>query len=661
MLNKRIIYLCLPLIALLSYCTPEHSKIIVAEYGDYKIFMDEFEKAYAKNAGSLEKAKKDSLQNYENFLDLYVNYKMKLRNAEVRGYDKNSAMQNEIKEYKTNIGSTLFMESKITGPGTRELYERRKTEVLAAHISLIPDSSFTALQVEGLGAELIQRINNGEDFAELAKKYSKDTRSKDRGGVVGWVTAGQIIIPAIEKALYETEAGKIYPKLLKSSIAYHIIKVLQKQPRRGELRAQHILAMFKDSTGAVDSAKAYQKILEAQKMIDAGEDFGKVAVKYSDDKWSAQRNGDLGTFERGKMVPEFEEAVWKLKVGEVSQIVKTMYGYHIIKVNEEAPLLTYEQQKTELTDIYNKVKYKEDFSALVEELKKEFGYKLNDETFYKISSMLDSVQVGPAYSTSKVHRELGTSTIFTTTAGNYVTDSLFSYLLKKGVYVAKKLNMSQLEDAVKQYTGDMLVKEKALNYDKVNPEFAALMEDYANGIYLFKIMEEEIWSEVNVDSTMLRNFYEQNKQNYNWKERVEFKEVFTRKDSLASKYYNLAAAGSDFDTLVAKYSERKGYENIPGYYGLIEKDFSELAKQADALKNIGDISKPFKYQDGWSIVKLAARENPRTKTFDEARNEISSVVQENETKKLENEYVEKIKNIYKPKLNYEALQHAYKE
>lgn len=661
MLNKRIIYLCIPLIALLTYCTPEHSKMIVAEYGDYKIFMDEFEKAYAKNVGSLEKAKKDSLQNYGKFLDLYVNYKMKLRNAEVRGYNNNSAMQNEITDYKTNIGSTLFMESKVTGPGTKDIYEKRKTEILAAHISLVPDSTLSALQVEQLGNELITKINNGEDFADLAKKYSKDTRSKDRGGVVGWVTAGQIIIPAIEKALYETEPGKIYPKLLKSSAAYHIIKVLQKEPRRGELRAQHILAMFKDSTGAVDSAKAYQKISEAQNMINSGEDFGKAAAKYSDDKWSAQRNGDLGTFERGKMVPEFEDAVWKLKVGEVSPIVKTMYGYHIIKLNEEAPALNYEQQKKELTDLYNKIKYKEDFAALVEELKKEFNYKLNDDTFYKISSQLDSVYVGPAYSTSKVHKELGASTIFTTSTGNYVTDSLFSYLLKKGVYVGKKINLSQLDDAVKQYTGDMLVREKALNYDKVNPEFAALMEDYANGIYLFKIMEEEIWSKVTVDSTMLRNFYEQNKQNYHWKDRVEFKEIFVRKDTLAVKYYNLAAGGADFDTLVSKHTERKGYENIPGYYDLVEFDFNELAKQADALTSVGDISKPFKYQDGWSIVKLVAREKSRQKTFEEARNEISSVVQENETKRLENEYVEQMKNIYKPKLNYEALQHAYKE
>ncbi len=70
-------------------CSPKQSEIIVAEYGDYDIKMDEFEKAYAKNIGGIEKAKVDSLENYQKFLDLYVNFKMKLRNAEVRQINKN--------------------------------------------------------------------------------------------------------------------------------------------------------------------------------------------------------------------------------------------------------------------------------------------------------------------------------------------------------------------------------------------------------------------------------------------------------------------------------------------------------------------------------------------------------------------------------------------
>lgn len=660
MLYKRLFLLVLPLIITIISCTPEQSKI-VAEFGDHKIYLDEFEKAYVKNAGSLDKAKKDSLGSYKKFLDLFVNYKMKLRDAVVRGYKLNPEMQNELLQYKTNIGTTLYLENTLVEPGIKDLYERRKTEVLAAHISLSADSTMNEAQTIELGNKLIERINNGEDFGELAKQYSKDPNSKMRGGVVGWITAGQVLVKEIEDALYNLDKGKIYPTLLKSNNNYHIIKVIDRGPRVHALHAKHILAASRDTSGVVDTAKAYAKILEVKKLIDAGEDFGEVAKKYSDDKHSAKNKGDLGSFSRGRMVPEFEEAAFKLKVGEVSPIVKTQFGYHLIKLTQIEQIPDIKQVRDELKEIYKRIKYKSDYEQLVEKIKKERNFQSNGQIIGRLHGRVDTIKVGPSYANSLVQNELGKEVLFSTTKNKYIVDSLFSYLYKKGMYVQTKMNNKALEDAIQQYIGDMMIQEKALEYDKENQAFADIMKDYEDGIYLFKILEEEVWSKVKVDSQMIADYYQKNRYNFSWKERVEFKEIFVRKDSMMVALFNRAQKGEDFDSLIAKYSERRGYENKPGYFGLVEIDANDLAKAASKVEKIGGIAKPFKHEDGYSIVKLTQRIPPTLKSFEEAQAEISSIVQELETKRLEEEYLSKLKDRYKPIIYYEELLNAFKQ
>lgn len=656
----KLILLLIPLIALFS-CTPEHSKIIVAEFGDAKINMNEFENAYSKNSGGLEHVKTDSILALQKFLDLYVNYKMKLRDADVRGYKKDAEMLKELHDYKINIGTTLFLENTLVDPNVRLMFERRKKEYRASHIFLMADSSMNAQQVETLANQIIDRIQKGEDFAALAKKYSKDTRTAVNGGDVYYFTAGQINNAEIEDAIFSTEVGKIYPKPISTPYGIELIKITEINPRRVSLHLQHILIRSTDSTGVSDTAKALKKIQEIEKEIKSGADFGKLAHKYSDDTRSAQANGDIGYIQRGKTVKEFDQAAFKLKVGEISAVVRTQFGYHLIRLVEETPNDPYEKQKEELKEIYHKYRYKMDYDKLVSKLKTEFNYIPNGETFSKLLSVSDTLKVGPAYFGSSRQKLYGSNELFKINGKSYTPDSLFSYLVRKGSMMGQIFSPKILDDAVSQYSGDLLVSEKALVYDKENPEFAKLLEDYENGMYLFKILEDEVWSKISIDSVKIQKFYNETKQNYKWKDRVEFKEVYVPTDSVANQCYNLALANMPMDSIKAKFGKRTGYENKVGYSGLVEIGFNELAKQANALKNIGDVSKPFKFENGWSIVKLIGREPARLKTFEEASAEASSLLQEKESKRLEEDYMNKLKSIYRPKFNYEELSKAFKQ
>ena len=658
MRRGALFLLVLPLIALIS-CTPEQSKIVVAEFGDHKIYMDDFENAYAKNSGGFEKAKNDSIGAYKNFLDLYVNYKMKLRDAEVRGYTEDPDMQKEYHDYKINIGTALYLENVLYEPNLHKLYERRKTEYRASHIFLRPDSTHNDKQIQELGAELIKRINNGEDFSELAKKYSVDKYSKDNGGDVYYFTSGLVASRTIEDAVYATEPGHIYPELVKSPFGYHIIKVTEKHPRRVSIRVAHILIPFGDSSG-VDTAKALKTIQDIQAQIKDGADFGLMAMKYSKDKSTANKRGDMGFIERGRTSRIFDEAAFNLKKGEVSPIIKGPDGFHLITVTDETPYPTYEQDKEELKNIYRRIGYKEDYDNLIAKLKTELKYKLNEGTFNKILAMADTTKIGPDYANSNLQKQTGKDTIFTIGTKPYSTDSLFAVLDKRPNFLKRKIDSQVLSEGINGYSAQALLNEKALIYDKEDKEFAQLLDEYKKGMYLFKILDQEVWSKVSTDSAKVLKYFEANRDKFQWKDRVEFKEIYNQKDSLINNCYAMVASGFPYDSAAVKFNQRRGYDNTPGYNGLVEVGFNELATQASALKNIGDISKPFKFQNGWSIVKLIKREAARPKTFEEARAEASSQLQEKESKQYEATYIDNLKSIYHPKYYYDELRYAFK-
>jgi len=642
-------------------CSAQSGKIVVAEYGKDKIYLDEFEKAYAKNSGGLERAKRDSLEAYKRFLDLYVNYRMKLRDGEVRGFASDLDMRKEYDDYKVNIGTTLMLEKEINLPSMKQLHERRKVEYRASHIYIAMDSVRNKEQAESFANELIARLAKGEDFTKLAAEHSMDKNTAPRGGDVYYFTAGMINLPAIEDAVYSLKTGEVFQKPLFTGYGFHIIKATEIRPRRNSLRAQHILISSRDSVGTVDTAKALTKIQEIEKRIKNGEDFGDLAFKYSDDPGSKDKKGDLGFFDRGRMVPEFDQAAFNLKVGEISNIVKTQFGYHLIKVTDETLPKPFDEDKDELREIVQRSRYKSEYDSFVEKLTKEFAFTLNNETAKRIVANADTLKITQGYTDTKIAKYIGKENLFSLAGKNFTVDSLFNYTLRNANYVGRSIDQKTIDDAILQYAGELAVKEKAMVYDKIDPEFANLMLEYKNGMYLFKILEEEVWQKINIDSAMTVKFWNSNKDKFKWGNRVEFKEIYVNQDSTQAKIASLLASGVPFDTLYTKYNQRSGYENKPGYNGLVDIKINELAVQANLLEKVGAVSKPFKFEDGWSIVKLISKDPARIKTFDEAKPEAASLLQELESKRLEEEYMNKMKNIYTPKMFYEELENAFKK
>lgn len=636
-------------------CSTEHSNILIGKFSDTEITMSEFEKAYTKNVGSREKAINDSFEDYKNFVDLYMNFKMKLRDAKVRGYHQDQALNDELIEYKRKVGASYILEKNLVEPALKKLYDQRKTEIRASHLMIRSTPERDIEESKKFAQALLDSIKSGKaTFEELVERHSDDQFSKPKGGDIFYFTAAQLPIE-FEEAAYKTNKGEVYPEIVQTSFGLHIIKVTDRKPRVPKIRASHILASYANESGEVDSVAAYEKIKQVKTLLQNGEDFIKVAREHSDDTGTREVGGDLGFFERRMMVQEFDEAAFNLKPGEVSDIVQTGFGYHIIKLTELPPSPSFEEDKENIRNIYRRLRYPADHQNLISQLREKYNYQLNQRTIDRIVGYADSVKIGADYPAMD---EIGNETVFSYANHNIDFRTFYDKLKSDATNVGKLFTAELITNASNKISEELLLEEEALTLDLKNPEFAELMEDYRNGIYIFKLQEEEVWNKVQLDSVRLVQFYEQNKEKYTFPDRVTYTELFVRVKDNADNYYQEIKAGANFDSLVVNFTERSGMKEKEGRYELQAVGSTEFSKAVSELKP-GEFTEPIQNSGGYSILRLDVKEPARIKTFEEARAEVSGAFQEAESKRLEQEYIQRLKATYKPVINYDKLHLAF--
>lgn len=655
-MSVRITVLFFAFLAILiTSCSPEHSKIVIAEYNDSKITMEEFEKAYAKNVGSVEAAAQDSFNNYKNFADLYTNFKMKLEDAKVRGYQNDPALTQELLDYKKKVGSSYILEKHLVEPNIKDWYEKRKIEIRASHLMIRPDST-GELAARNLTQAILDSIKAGKSFEEMVQKYSQDNFSKVKGGDIFYFTAGQLPFE-FEDACYKTEKGQIYPSVVQTRFGFHIIKVTDKKPRVPKIKASHILVSYMNPAGVVDSAEAMLTMDSVLTALKSGEDFGAVAKRFSDDTGTKEVGGDLGFFERRMMVQEFDETAFNLEVGQVSDVVKTNFGLHVIKLTEKQSYPTFEADRENLKNLLKRSRYNDLYAELINNYKKEFNYSFKDTVVQQIIGYNDSTVIGADL---KGTDDFGGKAIFSFTNHTETVNDFYSKLRSDSEFSGKKLTADNINKGIKKFSEQALLEEKANVLDKTDTQFADLMKDYQNGIFIFKLQEEEVWNKVQVDSVKLLNFYEQNMQKYKWEDRVSYTEIYAKKDSVIKHYYSLLQSGENFDSLAAR-TERTQLKEKNGKYDLQVVGSNEFSKVVNGLNNIGDYTEPISNPGGFSILRLDAKDPARLKTFEEAKAEVSGAFQEFESKRLENEYIDSLKKTYSPVIYYDELRKAFKQ
>jgi peptidyl-prolyl cis-trans isomerase SurA len=552
-------------VILILGCSPKEHDAVVATIGDEPLTLSDYEKMYVKSNGTREAGTAASQEDREKFLDLIVKYKLKLKDAYHQGLDKKSDITQEIEQYKGNLAQSFLTEREVTTPGVRQMYKRRTEELHISHIlfELKPDASSADSATAYRNAyDVLAQLKTGTDFGTLAVNLSKDPSAKENKGDLYYATGGDLIGP-FEDAAYSLKPGEIYPTPVRTRFGLHIIKLIDRKPAPGEVRASHIMIRL-PAMAAVgdDTLKAYTKIRKIQDSLATGIDFADLARRNSEDGGSASRGGDLSWFSRRRWVRPFDDTAMVLKVGQISGIVRTTYGYHLIKCTDRRPVKTFEEAKQELETLYQQRRFADDNANFLTRLKKELGFIRRDSVLALFLSSVDSTKTLQDSSwTSHVPPALGKSMLLSVANEAFSLDSVLSLMKARPDLNGINLRAQQVNVGLDRVGEQLLFTHKADLLAKENPDFAAIMREYKEGVLLYQVEQDRIWSKVAPSDSILRLYFNEHREKFTFPDRVRFTDIRLTNEVSALAARQQLLSGMTFEQLVLDDSLRMRLPN----------------------------------------------------------------------------------------------------
>ena len=547
-------------------CSPGEQDAVVATVGTQPVRLSEYEQQYIKSLGTREAGVATSQDDREKFLDLVVKYRLKLAGAYGEGLDKHSEVLNEIAAYKGSLAASYLTEREVITPGVRQLYARQNEEIRASHIllSLNPSASpADSAAAYKKAYEIIGAARSGIDFGMLAMEHSQDPSVKLNKGDLYYFTAGQLVAP-FEDAAFAMKVGEISSAPVRTQYGLHIIKLVDRKPAPGEVHASHIMIRFQNpNPPPQDTALAYGKIKALKDSLGAGANFASLAMAHSEDPGSAGKGGDLGYFSRRRWVQHFDEVAMNLKPGLVSDIVRTPYGYHLIKCYDVRPRKSFEAAKQELQPIYQQLRYQDDYAKFLDRLKKEVHFTLYDSTLKRFLASVDTN--GTTHDSawwSAVKPAVGTLPLFSVQDQRISVDSVVRLIEFRPELAGTPLRAQSLSGAVDKVGEQLVFSAKADLLAKNVPEFAALLAEYREGILLYQVEQEHVWNRIVMGDSVLKPYFAANRDKFTWPDRISITEIKASSDSLAGVISRRLRNGQTIETLAAGDSIRMASPSV---------------------------------------------------------------------------------------------------
>ncbi|MDD4971793.1 MAG: peptidylprolyl isomerase [Paludibacter sp.] len=507
------------------------------------VLKSEFEYIYNKNNSNNSLDKKT----LDEYVDLFVNFKLKVEEAKSQGIDTTKSFINELAGYRTQLTKPYLTDSKVDDALLHQAYDRSKEDVDVSHILIrIPQNATPGDTLKAFNEiNAIWKRVQKEDFSKVAKEVSQDQSAEQNSGHIGWISAFRTVYP-FETMAYNTPAGTI-SKPVRTGFGYHILKVHARRTSLGEVLVSHIM-IFTSKGDEAQNKKAKATIDSIYTRIKAGDDFGTLAKNLSQDKGSSVKNGELPWFGTGRMVPQFETAAFALKnKGDISQPIQSDYGWHIIKLLDTKGIASFDEMKA---DLERKVKHDERANsgqhAFLTKSRMENNYQENKENvqeFYKLlgkRTLADSTFIADAAKLSKP--------LFSF-AGKSFTQADFAKYLKNNKTSEKSIPSEIIDEKLNAFADSELLAYEDSQLEKKYDDFRFLMQEYHDGILLFEVSNREVWEKASKDTKGLANYFNNHKADYTW-EKPHFKgHVILCKDEETLKAAKSIVKKSDTDSI----------------------------------------------------------------------------------------------------------------
>ena len=556
------------------------------------VMVSEFVYIYEKNnqETSLER------KTMEEYLDLFVNFKLKVTEAIAQGVDTTESFKKELAGYRAQATPKYMQDNAAIDSLVVLSYNRMAKIRKAAHIAVqcAPDADSATVAAAKARIDSIRErvtvgipttikkgrkivtVQNVEDFNEAATLYSEEPSAKQSKGELGWIQPFRFVYP-FEDAVYTTPIGEVTP-VFRSPYGFHIAKV-QEERDFEEVHAAHIMKMTPvgDVHRMADAHMAMDSIYKLA--IQDSIDFASLASANSEDRGSAMRGGDLGWFGRGAMVQPFEDITFGLEIGQVSKPFQTRFGVHISKLYGKRGIQPLDSMR----------------SQILRQVQRDQRMKIAEESFIK------------------------------KTRAEYQLPSEMS------------------DTDVKAYA-DAHLEEK-------HADLRNLVKEYHDGILLFDVSLREVWDKASQDTEGLAAFFKANKKNYVWDEPRFKGHMIYAKNETAAKVAKQIVKTAHPDSVMSYLNQRVNVDSV--MYVRVERGIWTKGKNA-AVDLLGFKIKDTEYvpNEEFPIVIAVGKTIKAPQVYTDERGEVVTDYQDY----LEKSWVKSLREKYPVFINQEALE-----
>lgn len=625
------------------------TKDVLFTIDNHKFFTDEFVRVYNKN---LDLVKDDSQKNLDNYLELFIGYKLKVEKANKIGLQNSVNYQNELKSYRTQLSKNYLSDSKVTNELVQEAYDRMKQEIRASHILVLVDESAApedTLKAYQKILDIKKRIDSGEDFIKVAQQFSEDPSVKENNGDLGYFSSFRMVYP-FENAAFSTQVGQL-SKPFRTRFGYHLVKVVDKRMNRGEVSVAHIMILKPANPEIKTEDKSKQTIEDIYKKIQQGESFESLAQQFSEDKSSASKGGVLQRFGSGQLSSEeFESVAFSLQnKDEISQPFQTQFGWHIVKLIDKHPLKSLAEMKADLEDRVRK----DERSLLItnslsKKLRVKYTFSKDQKTLSAVKKVVNDDFYNQTWEIPSIVKDNPSEILVINKSKKVSSLQFLNFIYSQQKAKLKIKPVAKLVDELfEKFIDEQLAAYYNENLENEFPEFKHVMDEYRDGLLLFDLMDKEIWTRAKTDTTGIFTYFKNNQINYQWKKRFEV-DIFSSTDkSVIEKTQQFLKKGKTLDFIKEKLN-KDGKVNIMVKSGLFEEDYDILPYYPNASKGVTSIVSKDNY---YFVVNVKEIKEAGNKDFTDCKGKVISDYQQF----LESNWVNELRKEFEVKINQDVF------
>ncbi len=618
----------------------------ILEIDNQTVNKIEFEQIYWKN----KKEKIATKEDLDEYIQLFINFKLKVIAAEDLGLDTTKKFIDELSGYRVQLEKPYLIDTSINEDLINEAYYRTINEVNASHImtKLGPNPrSEDTLKAFNKIKDIRNKIISGKvGFEEAAEELSEDPYARSSKGNLGYFNAFKMLY-SFECAAYNTPIGKI-SDIVRTKYGYHIVKPNSIRKAKGRVKTSHIMITTSLKT---ENNLSKEKINAIYKdLVEKTKTFEELAVEFSEDRKSAKNGGEIGWINSGgNFYPEFEEAVFSLNInGEFSKPFKTPNGWHIVK------RLNYEPVGDLKSMSYN-LKNKIQKDARAQKTKSSFINKLKIE--YQLKNMLNMKELITIiknknfnYENMEANKKIKTikNTLLTFSNISYTNYDYIEYLLKSKSIEKNKIDQNLIKQQFEKFINQKIIDFEKTQLEAKHPDFKALMKEYRDGILLFEISDQKIWTKAIKDTAGLKEFYALNKATWIWPNRVNGTLFTSESKKTLKKVSSLKTKKSLSNDSIMSILNKDNLFNLK-YENKIIDDFSKYNLTFDQLNK--GYNGPFNYEEKLVLIYVEEKLPQRNKELKEAEGIIVSAYQNY----LEDQWLTRLKKNHTITINHNTL------